>query len=286
MKNFHYIELKHRDKEWGLAVNCVGFERYTKGMEYPSKKHPPTHYYSPAMGRILDDFGIVYVTEGEGVFESKHCPLTKVKSGDIFMLFPGEWHNYYPNKDTGWSHMWICFNGENMNSRLEKRFLCLDNPISTIGVHDDIIAMYLKAINMAEQKPRNYQIMLAGIVNYLLGVIFTVKHDLKEKKILCIDKMEEIRMLMIENLETGLSVHDLTEMIGMSYSSLRQNFKKYFNESPGSYFQMLKIQRAIELIRTTKMTIKEIAMTLDFNSWNNFCTAFKQRTGKRPSDFR
>ncbi len=53
-------------------------------------------------GRTLDEFQLLYLTEGEGVFQSDHCPETAIKAGEIFLLFPGEWHTYHPTSGKGW----------------------------------------------------------------------------------------------------------------------------------------------------------------------------------------
>ncbi len=52
-----------------------------------------------------------------------HLPETKIKAGDIFLLFPGEWHSYHPSGTKGWKSYWIGFKGKNIDDRVKAGFL-------------------------------------------------------------------------------------------------------------------------------------------------------------------
>ena len=101
-----------------------------------------------------------------------------------------------------------------------------------------------------------------------------------------VDKINQARVLMHENLESSISIQDIAERVGMSYSSFRKLFKEYTGLSPASYFQDLKLQRAKDLLRFTQNSIKEIAYSLNFESPDYFSTQFRKKVGKKPSDFR
>ena len=47
-----------------------------------------------------------------------------------------------------------------------------------------------------------------------------------------------------------------------------------------------RIQRAIELIRTTSMNLTDIAMSCGFNNSTNFYKAFRKVTGRTPVSYR
>ena len=91
---------------------------------------------------------------------------------------------------------------------------------------------------------------------------------------------------MREGIKTSLSIQEIAERLGISYSTFRKQFKNYTGLSPARYFQDLKLQRAKELLRTTSLSIKEIAYSLNFESPDYFSTQIKKKMGKKPSDFR
>ena len=110
---------------------------------------------------------------GQGVFESSHCKLTKVEAGHIFLLFPGEWHSYHPTPETGWEEYWIGFKGENIDKKVGNGFFTPNSPILRIGISERLVSLYTQAIEIAQKQPPGYQQLLAGNVNYMLGIIYS-----------------------------------------------------------------------------------------------------------------
>ena len=87
-------------------------------------------------------------------------------------------------------------------------------------------------------------------------------------------------------LESTLTIQQLAEELGVSYSNFRKLFKEHTGLSPATYQQDLRLQHAKELLTTTDMSIKEIAYRLNFDSPDYFSSKFKQKTGRKPSDLR
>lgn len=287
MKPISYIVENERDQLWGLAIKCVGYEKIGKGEKYPTDRHLAAYDFSPSIGRVLQEYQIVYITEGEGTFQSASVPETKITHGTMFLLFPGEWHTYKPDPKIGWSQMWIGFKGVNMEMRTANGFLSKNSPIFNVGVHEDVIKLFMEAITVAEQERAHYQIMLAGIVNHLLGVMYTYdRNEYFNKNEEMVNRINKARMIMLDKIESTVTIQEIAQELGMSYSSFRKQFKEYTGLSPASYFQDIKLQRAVELLRYTNMTIKEIAYLLNFESPDYFSTQFKKKMGKRPRDIR
>lgn len=282
-----YIIENERDRQWGLTVTTAGYERIEAGGRYPSDSHLDSYCFSPEKGRTLDEYQMVYVTEGQGVFRSESMGEVSVAPGTIFLLFPGEWHTYRPDPSTGWTHYWIGFKGVNMDSRVANGFLRKEEPIFHVGLDDEIVRLYLKAIDVADREMANFQQMLAGIANYLLGLIYTLDRNnrlAQDRHV--VGQIDRARMIMHDNIESRLSIQDVADRTGVGYSSFRKNFKKYTGLSPAAYFQDLKLQRAKDLLRTTDLPIKEIAYRLNFESADYFSTLFRRKTGMPPSAFR
>ena len=94
------------------------------------------------------------------------------------------------------------------------------------------------------------------------------------------------RLLIRESLESSLTIQQVAEKMGVSYSNFRKLFKEYTGLSPAVYQQDLRLQRAKELLSTTDMSIKEIAYQLNFDSPDYFSAKFKAKTGRRPTELR
>lgn len=85
-----YLEPSEHDSLWGLETTCIGTQQIGIQAAYPPRFHPSEYHLDSENGRVLDEYQLVYLVSGNGMFESRHCPLRKIQSGDIFMLFPGE----------------------------------------------------------------------------------------------------------------------------------------------------------------------------------------------------
>ena len=123
----------NKDKDiWKMSVSSIGFQS-TKFLDsYPPKGHPFGYTFNPERGRILDEFSLIYITKGRGTFQSGNCSEKKITKGDVFLLFPREWHTYRPAKDIGWNEYFVTFQGEYFNKLLNKIFQPND-PIIHIG---------------------------------------------------------------------------------------------------------------------------------------------------------
>ena len=72
----------------------------------------------------------------------------------------------------------------------------------------------------------------------------------------------------------------------MSLSRLKQRFQSELGISPREYINLIKMEKAKELLKDENKTVTDIAFALSFSSSNYFSLVFRQLTGKSPTDFR
>ena len=276
-----------RDALWGLTVSTVGYDEVRPGESYPTPNHPDGYFFDVTKGRVLNEYQLLYLVEGEGIFTSDHQKPIKIKAGDIFLLFPGEWHSYYPVSHKTWKSYWIGYMGRNMDDRVRAGFLSPEKPIYHVGYSSMIVSLYDSALNAALEEAAYVQQTLAGIVNHLIGLMYSLERNIiLSKDTERVEMMNRARLRIREALESPLSIQEIASEMGISYSNFRKLFKEFTGISPALYQQALKIQRAKELLSTTDLTIKEIAYKLYFESPDYFSSKFKAKTGQKPSDFR
>lgn len=282
-----YLVVNPRDVQWGLTVNTVGYEEIGVADTYPTRGHADGYYFDIDKGRVLNEYQLLYITEGEGVFNSAHAKDVPLKAGDLFLLFPGEWHSYHPTGKHGWKSYWIGFKGKNVDDRVKAGFLSVDKPIYHVGFSADIIRLYEEAYKRAQEEAPYLQQILAGIVNHLVGLMYALERSMElSKDHTRVDMINLARLRIRESLEVDLTIQQIAEDLGVSYSNFRKQFKEFTGISPALYQQDLRLQRAKELLATTTLSIKEIAYRLRFESPDYFSSKFKIKTGKKPSEFR
>ena len=287
MQTSKYMLATERDALWGLTVSTIGYEEIAPGDEYPTKGHADGYYFDLKKGRVLNEYQLLYLTEGEGVFESTNQRPTRIKEGDLFLLFPGVWHSYHPLPMRGWKSYWIGFKGRNVDDRVRAGFLSPTKPIYHVGFSSLIVNLYDEAMKTAREEAAYSQQTMAGIVNHLVGLMYSLERNrVLSKDLGHVDMVNRARLRIRESLESDLTIQQVAEEMGISYSNFRKLFKEFTGIAPAMYQQELRLQRAKEMLSTTDMSIKEIAYRLNFESPDYFSSKFKIKTGRKPSDFR
>mgnify|MGYP002624560551 CR=1 FL=1 len=203
MQTRKYMLASERDQLWGLTVTTIGYEEIGPDDPYPTCGHADGYYFDLEKGRILSEYQLLYIVEGEGLFHSRTVPQAKLKEGDFFLLFPGEWHSYHPTPPTGWKKYWIGFKGHNMDDRVRAGFLSPAKPIYHVGFSHDIVHLYKMAYQAALEEAAYSQQMLAGIVNHLIGMMYSLQRniELKIRNQTHVDMVNKARLRIREELE-------------------------------------------------------------------------------------
>lgn len=284
---YKYLPTSYEDEKWGLCVLNAGCNRIEKNKIYPSKEHPTHHYFTWNKGRILDEFQIIYIVRGEGIFESTNHRKRIVKEGAILFLFPGEWHRFKPNIKTGWDEYWVGFKGPIMDNILKENFFSKNKAVLSIGMHESIASLMLEIIENTKSEKTGYQPLVAGMALHLLGQIHTL---IKQKHFNAKDISETIihkaRIILRNHIDHDISIESVAQELNVSYAWLRKSFKDYSNIAPHQYLLQLRIEKAKLLLADPSLQIKEIAFSLNFHSTFYFSKLFKEKTGYSPAEYR
>lgn len=283
----NYLITSEEDDLWGLTVTTVGHQKIAENESYPPKSHPSGYYFNVEKGRVLNEYQLLYITNGNGVFtfggSKQSCFITE---GKMFFLTPGVWHTYKPLDNTGWNEYWIGFKGDIVENIVKEGFFLNRAPVFNIGMNERILDLYFKAMEIAQEERAGYQQALAGIVMHILGLMYyrDKTRDFEDEEL--INKINKAKVLMREDVLKSTSAEDVARYLGLSYSSFRRAFKEFTGTSPSRYMLELKLNEAKMLLSTTSMPIKEISYNLNFENPDYFPVFFKKRTGKTPSEYR
>jgi AraC-like DNA-binding protein len=284
MQHSHKAEIRYMPVQepnlWSTKVNTIGFESVPEHASYPQTGHPPGYSFNFERGRVLQEYQLLYVTKGKGLFSSLLIQNIEISEGTVFLLKPGEWHTYRPDESTGWECYWVGFSGAITES------LQNENTIIQIGYDEEMVGLYRKILEVSNGERPGYRQLLSGILIHLLAYLFFREKDnnWKDKEVL--NKIDKARLMIREKLNSPVSPEELAAALNMSYTWFRRMFRQYTGLAPAQYITQLKIQKARELLSVTSMPIKEIALELGYESIDYFSTLFKKQTGTTPGQFR
>ena len=249
-----YLTTSEEDNNWGLYLNVTGSVKISPNEYYPSLNHPSEYFFNWEEGRVLKEFQINYITEGEGILENQFGKFN-LKEGCIFLTFPGIWHRYKPLTKTGWTENYIGFDGSMARKLITQPLFSPEEPVFHFRIKEEFLDTYLKIFGLVEKEQPGFQQIASGMIIKLLGYIisFEKQKGFSGKRIAQV--IETIRFEIRQNLEQNLDLKALAQKHNVSYSYFRKMFKKYTGVSPGQYHLQLRIMRAKELLISTESNV-------------------------------
>jgi len=92
--------------------------------------------------------------------------------------------------------------------------------------------------------------------------------------------------LMESNYADAIKMEDLARQVGISPRHFIRRFKKVTNETPLSYLQQIRIERAKDYLENTSETVNEITQVIGYENSSSFRKLFKEATSLSPSEYR
>jgi AraC-like DNA-binding protein len=83
-----------------------------------------------------------------------------------------------------------------------------------------------------------------------------------------------------------ITVDDLAAAAGLSRAHFSRMFTRTFGESPRSYLQTRRLERAASLLRYTDRSVADICVMVGLASVGSFTTSFARVYGKPPAAYR
>jgi AraC-like DNA-binding protein len=124
-------------------------------------------------------------------------------------------------------------------------------------------------------------------VDHLFIDVFNkfIKQKAKQKK--TPDWVTELKEIIQDQIDTNLSLTNISKSLDINPSYLSREFSKHFNNrSFGEYIRTLRIEKAIELMKTARYSLTEIAYLTGFSDQSHFTRIFKKHTGQNPFAYR
>ena len=140
-----------------------------------------------------------------------------------------------------------------------------------------------RIVNELNQKSKYYQYL---VVMYYAELLILIYRYLDEVY-LPIGTNESLRKAISYirlNYQMNITAGDIATYTNVGERYLRKLFSQYLNLSPVDYLNQIRLNKAIELLRNTEMSIKEVCFACGFQSPQYFSRLFKQQMGITPRE--
>lgn len=284
---YRYLPVKNIANPFKITVRNGGYAESTAKKSHSESKHPDSYNFNYKEGRVLNEYQILYILEGGGIFESKSSGKIELTAGDVFMLFPGEWHRYKSNKSTGWHEYWIGFTSDFSDFFENNDLISRQSPVVKIGFDDKVLDLYNQILDLLKNYNLGANYLISGVTTHLLSYILAQQERNLSGYSEDINALiNKAKVMIADKMNVQLSPEEIAKELNISYSWFRRVFKKYTSFTPKEYQIEIKLSMAKNLLLTTSKPIKEIAYESGFNSQYHFSKIFKEKNKVSPVEYR
>ena len=93
----------------------------------------------------------------------------------------------------------------------------------------------------------------------------------------------DIHRVVEENYTSPISLDELAYLSGRSLSSFKRDFQDIYGESPARWIREKRLSKAHEMLRSSSLSVADVAYSLGFENPTHFSRIFKQQYGYAPS---
>lgn len=228
-----------------------------------------------------------------------------IRPGDVFLFNNADSHGLIVELGQSITHLVIHFDPSfiwnSLSNDLDYRFLLIffergDNFSHRLDRENPATARIAELIQEIHREFQEQRICYELIVKIKLQTIFAeiirnydyvdMKKPGKPLHDTDIAQLNAVLRYIDEHLDSEIRLAQLASIAHVSPAYFSTLFKRFNGLSPVEYIVHKRIQRAIEYIRTTNMSLTEVAMACGFNNSTNFYKSFRKVTGRTPISYR
>lgn len=115
-------------------------------------------------------------------------------------------------------------------------------------------------------------------------ISYEESNQLFEKK--DVELLKKVRMIIEENLDNpDFNIDSIAQSVGLSRSSFFKKLKNLLGVAPVDFIKEIRLNKAEQLIKTTELSISEIAYAVGFRDAGYFSKCFRSKYNQSPRDY-
>lgn len=225
-----------------------------------------------------------YTLSGSGWIriEQEEYPL---HAGTAFFVpFRSDYHYYMPESSDRYECIFISFGGREA-VKCWSYLKAHNKQVMTLSEHSQLI----RTLRYIFQKASNKQIKdayKASLLTYqfILELYrYCSGHALPDKRPAIVNQAIE---LLENKYDRKVRLDDVSAELGVSKYHLIKLFRESTGKTPIQYLNKIRLEKAMELLRSTDMPVEAIGQQTGFIHANYFTKVFKSAVGVPPGQFR
>jgi AraC-like DNA-binding protein len=98
------------------------------------------------------------------------------------------------------------------------------------------------------------------------------------------EMLQEARGLLLQDFNNPPTISQIARSVGLNETKLKREFKQFYGLPVYQYLKKAKMERAMELLTSTDLSIREIAFRCGYDSQSQFTAAFRTTYHLAPFD--
>lgn len=244
-----------------------------------------SHEYDTVRDKGRVDFGIQFIEDGKCLVEDNGI-LRTAESGYVLLHFPGVRQHYSFKKEDNTHLMWVHFTGDGCSKLLEP-IKSDETVLVKITEFKNFKRTFDRMIACYNIRKPFFKEECCGYLLTLLSIILrnvTAQEKINQNHIH--ERLDKVINYMNEYFDLPIDLSKYADMCYVSKSRFLHMFKEYTGYSPYRFHLKIRIERAIEMLIYTSLSVEEVATVVGFKDCSYFCRVFKKYTGRNPLYYR
>jgi AraC-like DNA-binding protein len=281
--------------QWGISVTGAGVTDQPGRSVFSLRGLPDLYQFTWTSGRTLAEYAFLYVARGGGVFESIPTGAQNVAAGDAIVFFPGVWHRYRPDRDSGWKIYWVNGNGQQLQVLVQQEFFSPEHPVSRVSDRRAVSDSYQRLLDMVQHEGVGNPLLLsAAMLEIIARLCAPSDGGLPTSR--CAALREALKsgnhhvaraVNFIWNSTHGaLTVEDVVASARLTRRSLERRFQAALGHTIYDEIIRCRIERAKRLLEDTSLPVKQVALRVGFPNSDRMGKVFQRIVSVSPMAYR
>lgn len=264
--------------------NFIDLDMYQYGYE----QCDPGHSFGPA---ARNHYLFHYVISGTGTLMADNSngetQTYSIKSGQGFLIYPGQINTYYADNQLPWEYVWIEFDGLRVKEALDITELSVDTPVyhsHSKQLREQMMNEMLYIVQHAKESPFH-------LIGHLYLFFDYLTQSAKSTKPIQSSKMSDYYIkeainYIEQNFQDDITIEDIAAVCGINRSYFGKIFRNSIGRTPQEFLMNYRMIKATELLKLTSLSIADIGSAVGYENQLHFSRAFKTIYGISPREWR